>query len=608
MTNYNKKYYFFIIMALMIFILSTTVSFAYNDTLKYKNLVGSDRYDTSVKISKELYPNNSKNVVIAIGTSNIDGIVAVPLAEKLSAPILLVQKDKIPTGVKNEIIRLKATNVYIIGGSDVISSKVVTELNNIKDGNNKKLLTTITRIEGATRYTTATAIAKKINSFNNIIVCNSRDGGVNVSAVAALAAQNGIPILYNDSTSTMNTDTYKFIKNNVSKIKNIYLISNGMSSAQQKELSNLKKGLVIEKLTGKTAQDINVEMIKKLNLKYTNVTLVNNAVDAVAISCLAAKKDSMLLYTGTNLTTNQKELVKNNAITTIYYTGGGKIKGPVKEVIYTLETKKVNSNPTLEFNKSKVVFYVPHQDDEVLYYGQTIMKAIKEKGANNVFVVMITDGAGSALATKADIKAKLVDSKLLSNKNASEAETKAAFSKARDNEYMAACLALGLPKSNILFNDVSGKTRLKDGKVVAADVKATMNYFEEKYKGDVTHITYTFKFDYHKDHRALGTALNELYYDLNTRADAFSSVYFIIRANYDNQNGSTSGVKLITLKEITNGDKLRNALNCYIQPFKSTDLTKVRIGIGGISVKSEFESVITKVTNKTLTTQIHLPY
>ena len=251
---------------------------------------------------------------------------------------------------------------------------------------------------------------------------------------------------------------------------------------------------------------------------------------------------------------------------------------------------------------------MPHQDDEVLYYGQTIMKAIKEKGANNVFVVMITDGAGSALATKADIKAKLVDSKLLSNKNASEAETKAAFSKARDNEYMAACLALGLPKSNILFNDVSGKTRLKDGKVVAADVKATMNYFEEKYKGDVTHITYTFKFDYHKDHRALGTALNELYYDLNTRADAFSSVYFIIRANYDNQNGSTSGVKLITLKEITNGDKLRNALNCYIQPFKSTDLTKVRIGIGGISVKSEFESVITKVTNKTLTTQIHLPY
>lgn len=607
MTNYKYKCYFGIVMALMIFILSTTVSFAYNDTLKYKNLVGSDRYDTSVKISKELYPSGTTNVILAIGTSNVDGIVTVPLAEKLSAPILLVQKDKIPAGVKNEIVRLKPKNVYIIGGSDVISSKVVTELNNIKD-NNKKIITTITRLEGTTRYTTATAVAKNMGSFNKIIVCNSKDGGLNASAVAALAAQNGIPILYNDSTSSLNSNTYSFIKNNISKIGTIYLIGNKMSSAQEKELSKLKSGLVVEKLTGQTPQDINVEMINKLKLKYTNVTLVNNTVDAVAVSCLAARKDSMLLYTETNLTTNQKNLVKNNAITTIYYTGGGKIKGSVKEAIYTIETKKVNSSPVLEFNKSKVVFYVPHQDDEALYYGQTIMKAIKEKGANNVFVVMITDGAGSALATKADIKTKLVESKLLKSENASTEDTKKAFSKARDNEYMAACLELGLPKSNILFNDVSGKTRLADGKVVAADVKTTMQYFENKYKGDVTHVTYTFKFDYHKDHRALGTALNELYYDTNTRADAFSSVYFIIRANYNNENGSTSGVKLITLKEIINGDKLKKALKCYIDPYESNDITKVRIGIGGISVKSEFESVINKVTNKSLTTKLHLPY
>ena len=80
MTNYKHKCYFGIIMALMIFMLSTTVSFAYNDTLKYKNLVGSNRYDTSIKVSKEAYPNGSKNVILAIGTSNIDGIITVPLA------------------------------------------------------------------------------------------------------------------------------------------------------------------------------------------------------------------------------------------------------------------------------------------------------------------------------------------------------------------------------------------------------------------------------------------------------------------------------------------------------------------------------------------------
>ena len=114
MTNYKYKCYFGIIMALMIFMLSTTISFAYNDTLIYKNLVGSNRYDTSVKISKESYSSGSKNVILAIGTSNIDGIITVPLADKLSAPILLVEKDKLPTDVKNEIKRLKATKKSIL--------------------------------------------------------------------------------------------------------------------------------------------------------------------------------------------------------------------------------------------------------------------------------------------------------------------------------------------------------------------------------------------------------------------------------------------------------------------------------------------------------------
>ncbi|HDA5277623.1 TPA: PIG-L family deacetylase, partial [Clostridioides difficile] len=44
--------------------------------------------------------------------------------------------------------------------------------------------------------------------------------------------------------------------------------------------------------------------------------------------------------------------------------------------------------------KDYVVFYVQHQDDEVLWAGSAIVNAIKERGKNNVFVVLVSTGCG----------------------------------------------------------------------------------------------------------------------------------------------------------------------------------------------------------------------
>lgn len=586
MYNYRKKCYLTITLIVFIFIFCMTVSYAGNNDLKYKNLVGSNRYTTSLMISKEAYPNGARCVFLVTGTSNVDGMVVGTLANKFSGPILLVQKDKLTDGVKNEIKRLKATKAYLIGGSDVLSDKIVTEL--------KGMNVSSERLFGDTRYSTATAVASKIGSFDKIIICNSRDNMLNASAISGIAAQNGIPILYNDSNISINTNTYKFIKNNVQKIKTVYLVGNGISSAQQKELN--KSGISVVKLTGKTPYDLNVEMLNKINKKYNNVVLVNNAVDVISASYLVAKKNSLFIFTNTDLNLAQKNLIKNNMITEIYYTGGGKIKGPVKEAAYVIENKIATDNLELDFSKSKVVFYIPHQDDESLYYSQTILKAIEEKGKDNVYVVLITDGGASKIQYAEDVVKQL------------EPEIGFTFSKARDNEYLAACRVLGIKEENILFNEELGIERLKDGKVDHEDVKATMLYFENKFNGDVTHVTYTFKFDYHKDHRALGTALNELYYDLDLKENSFTSVYFIIRANYDGENGSTKETKLITLKEICNGEKIINALNIYLEPHYSENINERRIGIGGISVYTEMITVQKNVRNKVLTTQLHLPY
>ncbi|EPZ59111.1 hypothetical protein H477_1864 [[Clostridium] sordellii ATCC 9714] len=41
--------------------------------------------------------------------------------------------------------------------------------------------------------------------------------------------------------------------------------------------------------------------------------------------------------------------------------------------------------------KDHVVFYPQHQDDEVLWGGTAIVDAIKECGADNVYVVLVSD-------------------------------------------------------------------------------------------------------------------------------------------------------------------------------------------------------------------------
>ena len=46
-----------------------------------------------------------------------------------------------------------------------------------------------------------------------------------------------------------------------------------------------------------------------------------------------------------------------------------------------------------EFNQN-VVFYPQHQDDEVLWGGSAILRAIETCGRDNVYVVLVSDGLG----------------------------------------------------------------------------------------------------------------------------------------------------------------------------------------------------------------------
>ena len=86
-----------------------------------------------------------------------DGLSAAGLAGKEDASILLVKKDSIPKATMDRLSKVK--KVYIIGGENAISQKVVNQLkkNNVK--------VNVERLGGKTRVETSELVAKEIGSY-----------------------------------------------------------------------------------------------------------------------------------------------------------------------------------------------------------------------------------------------------------------------------------------------------------------------------------------------------------------------------------------------------------------------------------------------------------
>ena len=80
--------------------------------LSVTRISGSDRYDTSVKISEYMktYMKPYKNIVVASGELFPDAISAGILSCHLESPLLLVKRNTIPEVVENNIREMKNLN------------------------------------------------------------------------------------------------------------------------------------------------------------------------------------------------------------------------------------------------------------------------------------------------------------------------------------------------------------------------------------------------------------------------------------------------------------------------------------------------------------------
>lgn len=288
-------------------------------------IIGENRYDTAAKISKEAFNDKSDAVVLINGKNSSDGLAAGPFASLIDASILLVEKDYIPNETINEIKRLNPKNVYLIGGTDVVSEKVKEDIQNIIDINLKD----IKRIGGVDREETSFLIGKeiaKLSNIENIYVVNGYNGEADAMSILSKACNEKSPILITNGKKFNNAQK-DFIQS--IKYPNFYFLGgdNVMSDNLLDEAQSLFDVEVsVIKLYGDDRQETNgivLDYFYDDNINSLIVCKSNNLIDALCVGVFAGKNNIPVLIATNNLSSTQEDVIKYKTYDTLYEVGGG---------------------------------------------------------------------------------------------------------------------------------------------------------------------------------------------------------------------------------------------------------------------------------------------
>ena len=94
-----------------------------------KRIYGDNRYETSVELAKEFFPQKVETVVLVCSVDFPDGLSGGPLATSLDAPILLVN-DTNTNNAEKYVELVSAEKAAVIGGSLIISDNTVNRIMN----------------------------------------------------------------------------------------------------------------------------------------------------------------------------------------------------------------------------------------------------------------------------------------------------------------------------------------------------------------------------------------------------------------------------------------------------------------------------------------------
>ena len=296
---------------------------------KVERISGTDRYETCVNISKKAY-KSSEVAILASGQKIQDALASGGVAAKLKAPLLLTQKDRLPSVVLDELKRLNVKRIILVGGQESISSSLENQLDNIYK---------VERVSGRDRYETSIKLAEVINKDTkqeNIIVNGNTVDALTAGAVAAKLNRSII------LTNGVNLPEGANRVVNPASPNNI--IIGGISSI------NIE-GLKGERIAGSDRYETSKKIAEKYYAGKTNKALLANGVNSIdalsAINLVVSENAPVLLTAYDSLDNDVSKFLENNT-NKVYVLGGYQ---SISDDVYKNIEKKLKENKVKDRKK-----------------------------------------------------------------------------------------------------------------------------------------------------------------------------------------------------------------------------------------------------------------
>jgi putative cell wall-binding protein len=155
--------------------------------LEINRVGGAQQYSGAVKASRMGWADGARDVVLVAGNARYSALAASSLAGAVRGPLLFTDADRLRQGVADELKRLKARKVFIVGS---IAPKVVRQV--------RALGYTVEHIDGEHRYQVAAltaARAVELGANPGKVIVASGESWTHSLAVPAFAAGRGLPVL-----------------------------------------------------------------------------------------------------------------------------------------------------------------------------------------------------------------------------------------------------------------------------------------------------------------------------------------------------------------------------------------------------------------------------
>ena len=264
----------------------------------FDRIQGDNRYATSAKAAEAF--GAADTVILASGEDGRypDALTANYLAGLRSAPVLLTRKNAVSTEVKKAIADSGAKNVIIVGGADVVSDSVKSDLEGTYN---------VRRISGDDRYATAAAVIDEGDKAgtDTALLATGRNfpdalGG------GALAFAEKMPLAITKATDAPDDVVAALKKAGINKV----VVLGGKDVVGDEVVNELEnKGItLVERLAGEDRAETSTKLadyeIKNYGFSKTAVNVASgyndgDGADALGGAPLSGKADRPLLITKT---------------------------------------------------------------------------------------------------------------------------------------------------------------------------------------------------------------------------------------------------------------------------------------------------------------------